>query len=191
MCIKRDRWHDLSTVFFTVHTYIRYANINSNRKYTKFVGQWHMGHFVSYRNTSIQTFKVYATILAHTTTTLEVFLAPLLQSKQITVYLKEILYHPFFVIHCNVVLMSPSCSSPLLHSPPLGETGEINMAGCPPLVSDRWTLGFSLELQIRAQIDAAASHTCRSTQLCAPLRARLCVCESGGGFSPIVNGSLE
>lgn len=111
-----------------------------------------------------------------TTTTLEVFLPPLLQSKEITVNLEEILYQPFFMIHCNVVLMPPSCSSPPLHSPPLGETGEINMAACPPLVSDRWTLGFSLELQIRAQIDPIASHTCPSTQLCVPLRARLYMC---------------
>lgn len=50
------------------------------------------------------------------------------------------------------------------------------MAACPPLVSDRWTLGFSLELQIKAQIDPNGSRTCPSTQLSVLLRAGLCTC---------------
>lgn len=124
-----------------------------------------------------------------TNTTLEVFFtAPL---KDIPVSLKEILYQPF-MIHCNVVLMSPSCSSPPLHPPPLGETGKINMAAMPSPVWDGWTLGFGLELQRGAQIDPAASHTCLSTQLFVPLPARFSTnARAVEDFPPLTDGTPE
>lgn len=57
------------------------------------------------------------------------------------------------------------------------------MAAGPPLVSDTRALGFSLGLQIKAQIGTTASHTCPSTQLRVPPRAGIYTVREGEGFS--------
>lgn len=49
------------------------------------------------------------------------------------------------------------------------------MAAGPRLVSYGWTLGFSLELQIKARIDLAVGHTCPSTQLRGPDYVRVMI----------------
>lgn len=75
--------------------------------------------------------------------------------KKSQVNLAEILYHSSFLICCNVVVMSPSCSCPPFSLPPLGEKPRRSI--WPPALplSRRWTLGFSVELQMRTDPTSA------------------------------------
>lgn len=79
---------------------IQHPNINSHRKYSQFRRLWDelylLGHFAPHiaKCKYIYTLWKYVPLFLPSTTSLEVFLLPLLPSKEISVNLEEILYHP-------------------------------------------------------------------------------------------------